>query len=427
MASIPHALSQIKHRLQQLVPRQPIDAICGSVGHVWHRCTLDPATTIHLMLLQLLTGAALSGLRHVAKVSVSVQAVAQARMRLPLAVWAELVANGSPRQQAPALWKKLRVWVADGMSFLTADTPALGKRFGRAQNQHGECKGYPTPKLLCLWDWTSGMIAKAIPLPWGRQEQTCLSRLFALLKPADLLLGDRGLVGFAHLALLWRQGAAGLFRLPKNKIVKGRGKNKRTLLRRLGRQDLLVRWEKSQRPSWLSDRRWRQLPAALTLRQVALRIRRRGYRDRWAWLVTTLLNPRQYPAQELVELYGRRWRVEVCFRDLRQSLGLRKISAKKPQGVRKELLAFVLLYNLVRAVTAEAAARQRVDGERVSFIDAVRWLLWAEPGEQLPELVVNTRRQRPAQPRRVKGGGKIYPLLNATRAALQQPAGVAIV
>ena len=104
------------------------------------------------------------------------------------------------------------------------------------------------------------------------------------------------------------------------------------------------------------------------------------------------------------------------------------MSARTPEGVRKELLALVVLYNLVRQLMAEAAARQGVAAERVSFVDALRCVLWCDPaGDADARLVVNPARRRPTQPRRTKGGGKTYPRLNADRRALQTPAGEAVI
>jgi len=214
---------------------------------------------------------------------------------------------------------------------------------------------------------------------------------------------------------------AGLFRLPRDKALRRRAGGRQRRVRRLGKQDWLVRWHRTGRPAWMSARRWKRLPQSLVLRQVSFRIRRKGRRDRWGWLITTLLDPVEYPAQQLAELYGQRWQVEVCFRDLKRTLGLRKLSARGAQALRKELLTFVLLYNLVRGVMRQAAERQRVEARRVSFVDALRWLLWSAPREPLPELALNPERHRATQPRRIKGGGKKYLLLNRPRSALQLP------
>jgi hypothetical protein len=447
-SSIVTALGRIKHRLEHFAPAHAIERHCRDVGHRWRRRTLGPATTVQLTLLQILSGCALTGLRRVAsEVRATAQAVAKARARLPVTLWSAVLAmlrpaatsssSASSSSCGASLWHGLRVWVADGMSFLTADTPALAGRYGKPSNRFGKARGYPAPKLLSLLDLATGAIARCIPLPYERQEQTCLSRLFAMLAPGDLLVGDRGLGSFAQLALLITRGVAGVFRLPKDRVVKGRGKGNRRRVRRLGPRDNLVTWDRTgARPSWMSKLRLAALPASLVLRQVAFRIRRRGRRDRWCWLVTTLTDPIRYPAKDLVALYRRRWRVEVCFRDLKRSLaassaGPRRrvlVAARTPEGVRKELLALVVLYNLVRALMAGSAARQGVAAERVSFVDALRCLLWCDPAADAEaELIVNPARRRPTEPRRVKGGGKAYPLLNRGRASLQMPAGEAVI
>ena len=174
----------------------------------------------------------------------------------------------------------------------------------------------------------------------------------------------------------------------------------------------------------MSKLRWLALPQELTLRQIAFRITRPGYRTHWAWIITTLTDPQRYSAEELVQLYAKRWQVEVQFRDLKTTLGLKKLSAKTAAGVRKELLMFVLLYNLVRQVMLESARRQQVDADRISFIDAVRWMLWSSPTEPMPLLRVNPLRlQRPTQ--KLKSARKRYGQLNQPRECLIKPASEA--
>jgi hypothetical protein len=73
------------------------------------------------------------------------------------------------------------------------------------------------------------------------------------------------------------------------------------------------------------------------------------------------------------------------------------------------------IYNLVRVVMLAAAKRQGVAVERISFIDAMRWLSTARPGEPLPPLVVNPHRPDRVEPRAVKRRPKPYPLLTKPR------------
>jgi hypothetical protein len=90
------------------------------------------------------------------------------------------------------------------------------------------------------------------------------------------------------------------------------------------------------------------------------------------------------------------------------------------RGVWKELLVLVIIYNLVRRVMLEASRQQGVEPERISFVDALRWLHEARPGEALPRLKVNPRRRGRVEPRVKKRRPKQYDLMNKPRAVLRQ-------
>jgi hypothetical protein len=421
MATFSAALNHVKEHLDQYVPQEFIFETCRQLGHKWRNTPLKPDVTVHLCLLQLLAGVALRGLRRVANVTVSAQAICNAKMRLPLQLFIKLVERSLPADFATDTYKGLKTYIVDGMGFLTDDNAKLAGKFGKSTN-HGRRSPYPTPKLLTLIQAGAGYIGKAIILPYARQEFTCLSRLFKFMAPGSLVMGDRGLISFAHMAMMMAQGLHGCFRLPHDKIVQGRGKGSRQKKSRLGKQDMLVTWTASRRPAWMSKKRWEKFAGqTLTLRQISFRVCRKGFRTNWAWIITTLLDPEQYPAQELIELYSERWQIEVYFRDLKCTLKMEKISARTVKGVQKEVLSFVLLYNLIRKVMQEAAKRQGVSPDRISFTDAALWLLHAPPGTPLPELVVNPRRQRDTQPRRMKIGRQRFPQLKESRAASCKP------
>jgi len=89
-------------------------------------------------------------------------------------------------------------------------------------------------------------------------------------------------------------------------------------------------------------------------------------------------------------------------------------------GVLGELQVFALVYNMVRQVMLEAAGRQNVDVRRISFIDALRWLQTAQPGDDLPKLVVNPDRPNRLEPRVRKRRPKQYSLMQKPRAELKK-------
>lgn len=158
----------------------------------------------------------------------------------------------------------------------------------------------------------------------------------------------------------------------------------------------------------------------------------RGFRSRRITLVTTLLDVELYPAEELVALYARRWRLELCLRDLKTTMGMEEWRCKTPAMAEKELLAYLVAHNLVRCVIAEAVARYQLDLERVSLkgsVDALRQYsdamgkarnqtmrcqLWEDLLINLARDLVRYRPSR-REPRAVKRRPKPYPLLYRPR------------
>jgi len=111
------------------------------------------------------------------------------------------------------------------------------------------------------------------------------------------------------------------------------------------------------------------------VRIIRCRIRRPGKRTSRVVLVTTLLDRALYPAQELADLYGRRWEVEVNLDHLKTTLGMDVLSAESHVMVIKEVWAHFLAYNLLRALMWETGERYGVDPLRLSLKGAVQEVL----------------------------------------------------
>jgi hypothetical protein len=163
-----------------------------------------------------------------------------------------------------------------------------------------------------------------------------------------------------------------------------------------------------------------RLPDSIVVREVRYTITEPGRRTRVVTLVTTLLDPERYSAQELARLFGLRWQVETNLKHLKQTLGMDVLRCTTVEGVLKELTLFVLVYNLVRRVMCEAGRRQDVLPDRISFIDAWRWLRHACPGDALPNLVVNPLRPGRWEPRVRKRRPKEFPVMKRPRDVLRK-------
>ena len=111
--------------------------------------------------------------------------------------------------------------------------------------------------------------------------------------------------------------------------------------------------------------------------------------------------------------------IEVNLRHLKQTIGMDVLRCKTPDGVEKELLMFAIVYNLVCAVIYEAAGRQGVRPDRISFVDALRWLRTWQSDKELIPLIVNPVRPGRAEPRVVKRRPKQYKLMTQPRYVLR--------
>jgi Transposase DDE domain len=173
-------------------------------------------------------------------------------------------------------------------------------------------------------------------------------------------------------------------------------------------------------PQWMEKAQFALLPDHLEVRELRYQVHRQGFRVKRITLVTTLLDAARYPVEALAQLYWARWGIETNFAHLKTTMGLDVLKCKTVDGILKELIVFALIYNLVRLVMVQAARWQQVPLDRISFVDAVRWLAAARDGESLPMLVINLRRPYRYEPRVRKRRPKQYPLMQNTRQALRQ-------
>lgn len=359
----------------------------------------------------------------------------QARQRLPrqrLAQALSATAQAADRRVGGGGTLQGRpVKVADGSTTQLPDTPKNQQRYPQSRSQKPGC-GFPMLKFVVLFSLTSGAV---LNVAWGRlhhHDLRLFRQLWQHLKRGDIFLGDRAWGEYTTLAELPRQGVDVVARLHACRKVDFRR------AQRLAHHDGLFVWTKSGTRSQLPTRSaWQRLPAQITVRVLRFTATIRGFRSRRVTLVTTLLDPQRYPAADLIALYARRWRLELCLRDLKTTLGMEQLRCKTPDMAEKELLAYLVAHNLIRCVMAEAVASYAVDLERVSFkgtVDAVRQYsaALAQAGTRklrrrlwedlLWNLARDRVRRRPGrtEPRAVKRRPKPYPLLNQPRRRFQE-------
>lgn len=318
------------------------------------------------------------------------------------------------------------------------DTSELQREFGQPGNQLPGC-GFPVAHFLAMFDSATGFLMDILAFPLRTTDFSKVAQIHPGLRAGDVLVGDRGFCSFVHVAQLVGLGIHCVFRLHQRLVItvgglsgpapatpdkgKKRKPSKRSLakvVRQLGINDQVFEWRRPKsRPDWMSDEDFKTLPLTLECRVLSYEVNRPGFRTKQIDLLTTLLDAGVYPVKELAELYFRRWQVEVNFRHLKITMNMDVLHCKTVDGVLKELMVFAIVYNLVRVVMVKAAWRQEVDVDRISFIDALRWLIAAGPRESGMELIVNPIRRDRVEPRVKKRRMKQFDLMSLPRAVLR--------
>ncbi len=442
MASIAAALARIKQDPLGAIRPAVVAALCEELHYDdWRQRELDPAVTVALFVQQIINGnVPCSEVRHLAQQSFSASAWCQARARLPLEVYQGMLTRvcdaALPHtHEERHLWHGHRTFHVDGSTFSMPDTPELRRVFGTPHGPAAGC-GFPTAHLLVMFNAATGLLIDAAASPLHTSDVSIAAGLHAHLDEGDILIGDDSFSGYAHIALLSQAKLHALVPNHHLRIVDftpGRAHTKLTgknvvaglprsrWIKSLGKDDQLVQWFKPPTaPAWMSRQQYEALPDSIIVREVR-RVVRLGKRRRiTVTLVTTLLDPLLYPADELIDLRLRRWDVETNLRHLKTTMGLDVLRCKTETGVRKELAVFCLVYNLVRVVMLRAADRQRVAVSRISFADALHWMRHARPRDRLPDLVINPLRPNRVEPRCRKRRDKQYDLMNKPRRVLRK-------
>jgi hypothetical protein len=294
-------------------------------------------------------------------------AYCQARGRLPerfFAAVARLVGRNLDARVDPRwLWKGRRVCLFDGSIVSMPDTEANRREYPLAYNQVPGTSFAPA-RIGAIISLSCGAVLDLGVCRYagkGQGEVSLLRQLWDVLRPGDVLLGDRLMSGWVGMHLLKRRGVDTVSRLSAHRRADFRKGV------RLGKDDHLVVWKKPTSIRSVDRATYNALPESITVREVRFRVEQPGFRTRSVVVVTTILDPGQASAGELASLYRARWNNELDLRSIKITLQMDVLRCKTPELVRKEVWTHVLAYNLIRTVMAQAAAGAGVEPRSISF------------------------------------------------------------
>jgi hypothetical protein len=303
------------------------------------------------------------------------------------------------------------------------DEPELVATFGYAPTRHGPSR-FPVARvtfielagLEMIWDYRLG--------PYRMSEDEQFEDMWPSLPVRCICLLDKRFSSFRSLAKLRRRRVDVISLLhqrrdPRQLIRQGR---------KLGRDEWIV---------WLDlcpqlRRRYNDpsLPQRLRVRLIRVRFRR-GDQRHTLWVVTTLMDPVQYPRGQVAAAYRWRWDVEGRIGSLKTTLEMNVLRSKKVGTLRREVASIILGHNLVWTLMHEAAEASGVPVGDISFAAAVKvavafsqTLPLMSPAERsamrqkMLRLIARQRNHHPfgrVEPRKVKRDRRRYPFLKEPR------------
>ena len=288
--------------------------------------------------------------------------ISQARTRLGWAVvrqlYDELVKPVAVKDTRGAWYRHWHLVSLDGSTLEVADEKANVEAFGRPGVSRG-ASAYPQIRFVALVENGTHVLFGARLGGCATGEITLAAEVTGALQKGMLCLADRNFFGFR----LWNQaasrGADLLWRVKKN---------------------LRLRVEKRlpdgsyESRIYASERDGRHQTGGVVVRVIDYRLEGVADAESLYRLVTTLLDSRAAPAEELAALYQERGEIEGALDELKTHLRGAQIilRSKTPDLVRQEFYGLLMAHFAVRGLMHEAALKAGEDPDRLSFLHAVR-------------------------------------------------------
>jgi hypothetical protein len=301
---------------------------------------------------------AILGGRHQVKTAAK-SAISQARTRLGMEpvkqLYETVVEPVATSETQGAFYREWRVVALDGFTLEVPDTEANRTEFARPESPSGGESAYPRLRGVGLVEVGTHVLFAAALGSYATGEITLAKQVVPRLRPGMLCLADRYFPGYE----LWKRtvdtGAELVWRV--------REKIRFPVEEHLPDGSYLSCFY----PKW---NRGRPQGEGIPVRVIEYEVLGSEETVR---LITSILDWKAAPAQELAALYNERWEFETALDEFKTHLrGARTVlRSQTPELVRQEVYGLLLAHFALRGLMHEAALRGGRDPDRISFTHTV--------------------------------------------------------
>ena len=428
-----------------LLPSSLVATLCDELEFDFRRRIYSPSVTVWMFILQVISAdhscqqavARLNSWRvaqGMPRCSSETTSYCKARLRLPLELFQRLLARtAADIYEAAAeqwLFHDREVEMVDGTTVTMADTQENQQAFPQPTSQRPGC-GFPMARVVKIISLATGAVMTIAMGPYAGKlsgETSLLRTVIDSISPGKILLADRFYANYWIMAMSEMKQIDLVARVHQLRRVDFRRGLK------LGHLDQIVAYRRpKQRPKWMTRRQYDCYPKIILVRHLRYRVTQKGFRTTEITLATTLLDAAVYTADDLADLYYRRWQVELHIRSVKTQMQMEHLRCKSPEMVRKEIYCHLISYNLVRTAMVASALRFVIAPAKLSFTGAMQALeefaatlrlhsgrqseQWDNLLETIHEITVGDRPGR-LEPRMKKRRPKNYKLMRKPRQSI---------
>jgi putative transposase len=420
-------------RLHHVFDDEEVHQMCSPLNVELRDRVFTPAITLGLFVSQVLSrsdacSTVMANFNRKRKdnglppVSSDASGYTKARARLPV----ELINPLSDRVRKMAhkmtpddwKWKGLNVYLVDGFVLRAPDTFANQKKYPQPSCQK-EGLGFPQVRVVVTTSLASGCVVhhNSSPVAGKKTGEVSLFReKHRDFEKGDIVVADSNFESFHDAALVIRRGVHMVCCINGTRTSPFEGACTTV-------EDMIVELGKPKfDPFRFTRKEWNTLPKRILYRLIRYQV---AGCEAPITIVTTLTDRQLFSTEDIADLFGLRWDVEVDIRSYKSSMGMGELRCLTPQNLDREIAVAVLGYNIVRVLICDTAAAMEVHPREISFSSARdAWLAFRDEIETVDDTawmihstasrLVRDRAGR-NEPRAIKRRHAKYPKLKEPR------------
>lgn len=333
-------------------------------------------------------------------------------------------------------WNQRRVVLIDGFTIRMPDSHKNRSKYPHHKAQK-QGVGFPIARCIGVFNLANGCLIDSALGPYlGKQtgETALLRQAIDSLEPHSVVVADRHYCSYWIIYACISRGVHVCFRKHQSKHTDFRRGE------RLGKDDHIVTWDRPKKPEWMSQEEYETYPDQLHLREIRYVVTTPGRKQTPFIVVTSFLSTSGEEGasrNEISELYGARWQVELNIRHIKSNLNADFMRCKSPELVELEFWMKLLAYNLIRASSrASVSEDSSCEPSSISFVGTCQAILaaWDTSIKRINQIHVDNNQRlgksiiqlrvgnRPGrfEPRCVRRRRDQYKLMNEPRNALRK-------